>query len=106
MKYRAWCARLVAGVVIVVTTGVGVAAEFRGPVISTVRPDWIAAKDDLANSGLTDIVQLNAATGERFTNIAASPVPVLLPFDVSGFNRDRNGESTKPITDYLHGFMD
>ena len=37
----------------------------------------------------TDLARLNRATGERFADIAASPVPVLLPFDTAAFLRDR-----------------
>src|SRR5947208_16101459 len=29
------------------------------------------------------VVELNRAAGERFANIAASPIPVLLPFDTA-----------------------
>src|SRR5262249_12575502 len=35
------------------------------------------------------MAKLNRATSERFANIAASPVPVLLPFDTAAFVRDR-----------------
>jgi hypothetical protein len=35
------------------------------------------------------MASLNRATGERFANIAASPVPVLLPFDTAAFVRDK-----------------
>src|SRR5262249_56132537 len=55
--------------------------------------------------------KLNRATGERFANIAASPVPVLLPFDTAAFLRDRAAASdpstasaNAPADDYLFGF--
>ena len=39
------------------------------------------------------LAELNRATGERFANIAASPVPVPLPFDTAAFLRDRAAAS-------------
>src|SRR5262249_25904065 len=57
------------------------------------------------------VAKLNRATGERFTNIAASPVPVLLPFDTAAFLRDRaaasdtvNASANAPADNYLFGF--
>ena len=51
--------------------------------------------------------------GERFTDIAASPVPVLLPFDTAAFLRDRaagngstaTGAANAPVGNYLSGFQ-
>src|SRR5262249_24551047 len=58
------------------------------------------------------MAKLNRATGERFANIAASPVPVLLPFDTAAFLRDRAAaasdpaaaNATAPADNYLFGF--
>jgi hypothetical protein len=58
------------------------------------------------------MVKLNRATGERFANIAASPVPVLLPFDTAAFLRDRTAvpetgaaSANAPADNYLLGFV-
>ena len=59
------------------------------------------------------MADLNRATGERFANIAASPVPVLLPFDTAAFLRDRADAANaadatagpaRAAADYLSGF--
>jgi murein DD-endopeptidase MepM/ murein hydrolase activator NlpD len=52
------------------------------------------------------IAQLNAATAARFPNIAASPVPVLLPFDTAAFLHDHaRGEPPAAASNrYLSGF--
>src|SRR5262249_58934415 len=57
------------------------------------------------------MARLNRATGERFANIAASPVPVLLPFDTAAFLRDRAAASdpstasaNAPADNYLFRF--
>lgn len=102
MRYRALCARLVAGVLIV-TSGMSAAAELKSPVISTVRPDWNAAMAD-AKTAASDLAELNSISAERFADIKASPVPVLLPFDAAGYLRDRSAGNGKPPTDYLAGF--
>ena len=48
---------------------------------------------------------VNHLVGERFSNAVVSPTPVLLPFDVARYLRDRlaaNGAG--PTADYLNGF--
>src|SRR5260221_5501512 len=58
------------------------------------------------------MAKLNRATSERFANIAASPVPVLLPFDTAAFVRDRAAAASDPAAasanasadTYLFGF--
>src|SRR5262249_24482127 len=54
------------------------------------------------------IASLNRATSERFDNISASAVPVLLPFDTAAFLRDRNAAPTAAAgastSNYLAGF--
>src|SRR5262249_57473238 len=56
------------------------------------------------------MAELSRATGERFANIAASPVPVLLPFDTAAFLHDRATGSdgialtNPPADNYLFGF--
>jgi len=62
------------------------AQEIKSPRITPTRVDWdsVAADVGALEPGKPVIVpelmaRLNRATGERFANIAASPVPVLLP---------------------------
>jgi hypothetical protein len=58
------------------------------------------------------VAKLNQVTGERFAHIAASPVPVLLPFDTAAFLGDRvaaagtpdAGSGTTNAPNYLFGF--
>jgi len=58
------------------------------------------------------VAKLNRVTGERFAHIAASPVPVLLPFDTAAFLGDRvaaagtpdAGSGTTNAPNYLFGF--
>lgn len=83
------------------------------PHISHIDPDWEAVAAELnattvlasAVPGLQSIADLNRATAALFPNIAASPVPVLLPFDTTAFLNDRSaGAADKPLDDYLAGF--
>src|SRR5260370_41664865 len=51
--------------------------------------------------------RINLATGDRFPNIATSPVPVLLPFDTPAFLRDHAAAAYASQTEagnYLSGF--
>jgi murein DD-endopeptidase MepM/ murein hydrolase activator NlpD len=79
------------------------AGEMQAPRITRAEVDWDGAAQKLsevaplravhasADAGLGGraIDRLNAAVAERLPGIAASPVPVLLPFDVETFLRDR-----------------
>src|ERR1019366_10440003 len=92
------------------------AQEMQPPRLAHIHPDWNAVATDLGAivpptvspsqaqpaPPLSDasapvaqsIADLNRATGELFPNIAASPVPVLLPFDTAGFLNDRAAGTT------------
>jgi hypothetical protein len=102
---------------------VGVAAaaaqDMKSPRIAPTRVDWDAVAVELgaldpakpALAAPDVIAKLNRTTGERFTNIAASPVPVLLPFDTAAFLRDRTAvpetagaSANGPAHNYLFGF--
>ena len=87
------------------------AQEMKSPRISPTHVDWDAVAAELAAitaPGATGpdaeahtppaidpavatelVASLNRATSERFADIAASPVPVLLPFDTAAFLRNR-----------------
>ncbi len=48
---------------------------------------------------------VNQLIGERFANAVSSPTPVLLPFDVARYLRDRlSPNGAGPTADYLNGF--
>ena len=95
-----------------------VAQEMKSPRITPTHVDWdaVAADLDALEPGKPAAVpelmaKLNRATDERFANIAASPVPVLLPFDTATFLRDRAAASepaaasaNAPADTYLFGF--
>ena len=94
------------------------AQEIKSPRITPTRVDWdsVAADVGALEPGKPVIVpelmaRLNRATGERFANIAASPVPVLLPFDSAMFLHDRAAppepaaaSANAPADPYLFGF--
>ena len=104
------------------------AAEgMQAPRLTHIDPDWNAVAADLAaigasatvpaqaqsvapaagpaTRGAPSIADLNRATGELFPYIAASTVPVLLPFDIAAFLNDRAaGVTGKNADDYLSGF--
>jgi Peptidase family M23 len=113
------------------------AQEMKSPRISPTHVDWDAVAAELAAitapgaagpdaeahtppaidpAAATELVaSLNRATSERFADIAASPVPVLLPFDTAAFLRNRAAKiaakaaaassgATAPAGNYLLGF--
>jgi hypothetical protein len=103
-------------IAILLLVGAAAAAdEIKAPKLSIATVDWDAARAALNEieaarrlsatahaAGVTpDLLErLNKATGTAFPNIAASPVPVLLPFDLDAYLRQKAGEET----DYLAGF--
>ena len=118
----------IAGLVLAAGSIAAAAQEMKSPRISPTHVDWeavaaeVATIDGLAPAPVQEsddrptapppsaaelMARLNRATGERFANIATSPVPVLLPFDVAAFLRDRTAErpdsptETAPAPSYL-----
>jgi hypothetical protein len=107
-----------AGLVLAAGVIAAAAQDMKSPRITPTHVDWDAVAIELdaiepqkpiAVPGL--MAKLNRATGERFANIAMSPVPVLLPFDTAAFLRERaaasdaSGASANAPTDnYLFGF--
>src|SRR5690349_3423020 len=78
------------------------AAEWQAPRITRAEVDWDRAAQQLGEiaplravhasaAGVAgrEIDRLNAAIAERLPGVATSPVPVLLPFDVEAYLRDR-----------------
>src|SRR5262245_43074027 len=101
--------------------------EMKSPRIARSRVDWdaavaaLSAIEALNPTGVGEpaqhmpppapaelLARLNRATGERFGHIAASPVPVLLPFDTAAFLRDRAAPAPEAASanapSYLSGF--
>jgi hypothetical protein len=83
--------------------------ELRRPSLSFAHVDWDAARGALAaidprGSAAPDAVTLlNSANDGIFSNIASSPVPVLLPFDTAAFLRDANQGAANETSKYLSG---
>ncbi len=115
----------IAGLALAAGIMAAAAQEMKTPRISPTQVDWDAVVAELGASDAPNpdaprlaaadaMANLNRATGERFANIAASPVPVLLPFDTASFLRERttaaNGSSAPDLTpnppggNYLFGF--
>lgn len=88
------------------------AQDMQAPRLTHINPDWDAVAADInaaapapSAPSTESIADLNRATADLFPNIAASPVPVLLPFDTTAFLNDRAAGSTdKRVDDYLSGF--
>jgi murein DD-endopeptidase MepM/ murein hydrolase activator NlpD len=93
----------VAAISLLCVLGRVAAGEMQAPRITRAEVDWESAAQKLgeiaplravhasADAGLggREIDRLNAAAAERLPGIASSPVPVLLPFDVESWLRDR-----------------
>lgn len=75
--------------------------ELQGTVLASNAPH---AQSD-ANAVPPSLAKLNATMALRFPGIAASPVPVLLPFDAEAMLRDlAAGTATDDAERYLSGF--
>jgi murein DD-endopeptidase MepM/ murein hydrolase activator NlpD len=112
-------AALVAGLALVFGVAAASAQEMKAPRISLAEVDWdavgaelhafeplralvpSAGKDFEAASALS---MLNRLTSERFARIADSPVPVLLPFDITSFLSDRAGNANPDGAPNAHLF--
>src|SRR4249919_3485440 len=110
----------IAGLALAASIIAAAGQEMKSPRISSTQVDWDAAVLELAPidalrpaDAMAAMAVLNRATGERFANIAASPVPVLLPFDTAPFLRERvaAANTADPAAgmpnapgDYLSGF--
>ena len=78
-----------AALVLAVCVATAAAQEMRTPHIVRTPVDWNEATDLLdQEAGPGSIERLNQAAGKLFANIAASPVPVLLPFNGVQLLRD------------------
>jgi hypothetical protein len=72
--------------------GPAAATEMQAPAVTLSVVDWTAAAASLpgprAETPAQDFARLNAIGEKRFSGIAKSAVPVLLPFDIDGFRKD------------------
>ena len=104
------------GVVCLVVSAM--AGEMQSPRVTRAAVDWDGAAAALgeiaalqtvhsadASPAAAAVRRLNAATGERFSGIATTAVPVLLPFDVDAFLHDRaSGAPARDPAAYSFGF--
>jgi hypothetical protein len=86
------------------------AGELESPVVKLTDVNW-----ELAAAGITDrgnqrpaeaFAHLNAIAEKRFTDIAKSSVPVLLPFDIEAYRKDAADGKPEAATSekYFGGF--
>ena len=92
--------------------------EMKSPRVSSVDVDWAAvhtalsdlspllAEDHPDGTKAGTLARLNEATQSAFPNIAASPIPVLLPFDTAAFLKDKsaNKGAAPDRSKYFGGF--
>ena len=103
----------IAGLLLVACIGVAPvssAQDMRAPRIVATETDWKAVSDTLyGHERPTDTAKalagLNDLTNAIYPAIAASPVPVLLPFDTSDLLRDKaEGNAARTAIDYATVF--
>ena len=118
---------LIPGLLLALLSVPGAAQQMKPPRLSFAQVDWPAAAATLADvevlrptaiaaafrpaqAGATRtadraLARLNAVMAQRFTGLAISPVPVLLPFDTDALMRDQAaGTATADNERYLSGF--
>ncbi len=117
---RALC---LAGLALAASVAMAAAQEMKPPRISHAQVDWNAVTAELQTTDAFGPVfddgdgvpippvadplgVLNRAVSARFPDVAASAVPVLLPFDANAFLHDRENHSgpAEPQPNYLSGF--
>ena len=101
----------VAAVSLLCVIGRVTAGEMQPPRITRVTVDWAAATEQLGPVVASRAIhasaaapvhgsaldELNTAVAARLPGVAQSPVPVLLPFDVDGYLRDRTQGGPAPL---------
>jgi hypothetical protein len=118
----------VAAISVLCVLGRVAAGEMQPPRITRAEVDWPSAAQKLGEIAAlravnastderipaSDIDRLNMAVADRLPGIATSPVPVVLPFDVEAYLRDRAAglpgpkadPSLAPTDKYFAGFGD
>jgi hypothetical protein len=97
-----WRVASVAAISVLCVAGLAEAGEMQPPRIARADVDWAGAAqavgavvasratDAAATPNVaTAMARLNAATAARLPGLAQSPIPVLLPFDIDAYMRDR-----------------
>jgi hypothetical protein len=84
------------------------------PRLTSATVDWSAVRSALAdldplkaqdNAAAADVLnRLDAASAKFLPDVAASPVPVLLPFDTAALLRDAGQETIGDASKYFSGF--
>ena len=101
----------VAAILLLCAIGRATAGGMQPPHITRVAVDWAAATEQLgpvvtaraihasteAPTKGSALDELNTAVADRLPDVARSPVPVLLPFDVDGYLRDRSQDEPAPL---------
>jgi murein DD-endopeptidase MepM/ murein hydrolase activator NlpD len=82
--------------------------DMKSPRLSAADVDWSAVRAALADleplkSQADALTQLNSAIAKIFPKVAASPVPVLLPFDAAAYLRDAAQDAASDAGKYLSG---
>jgi murein DD-endopeptidase MepM/ murein hydrolase activator NlpD len=118
---------LLSGLLLALVSVPGAAQDMKPPQLSFAKVDWPAATATLADVEVAQpvavpaafrpsqasamrgadraLAHLNAVMAQRFTGLATSPVPVLLPFDTDALVRDlADGTATADDGRYLSGF--
>ncbi len=83
--------------------------QMKPPHITAVTVDWTAARGALAAvpalaADHDPLARLNTATAGVFSNIGASAVPVLLPFDTASFLADKAAGTAGDSSKYMPGY--
>lgn len=113
MELRNYRIRIVAGILWLAGSSLGVADTFPAPRISPVQVKWLeavapngAAPDPAATvtHAKPDLSRLNGALAKYFPQVASSPLPVLLPFDIDAFLQDQAAGNVTSVEPYLSGF--
>jgi hypothetical protein len=109
---------LLTALIVAWTVGACFADDMQNPRVSFADVDWGAVQSSLLKyealksdpdrgpNAANEILRLNTATFDRFSDIATSSVPVLLPFDIAALLSDRAGgfDRDKPTDSYLRGY--
>jgi hypothetical protein len=83
--------------------------QMKPPRITAVTVDWTAARAAIAAvpalaADHDPLARLNTATASVFSNIGASAVPVLLPFDTASFLADKAAGTAGDTSKYMPGY--
>ena len=104
MTFRVCNVRALAGILYLIGAGAAAADTFPAPRVATHQVDWTGIDTDLARVRAAISAVLTETGAAHFSQVANSPLPVLLPFDTEALLRDNLAENTKSAELYLSGF--